>query len=77
MVSTLLGLLASVGGKSVEQMTKQHASGRVLRSEDVAKMALFLASDESSALTDAAVVADGGLNCGLHLTGLRAYGGPA
>src|SRR5213082_629589 len=38
-------------------------------------VALFLASDESSAITGAAIVADGGLTSGLNVGGFPPYGG--
>jgi dihydroanticapsin dehydrogenase len=71
----LLALLCEVGGRTPEAMGAQHAIGRVLRPEEIANVALFLASDESSAITGAAIVADGGLTSGLGISGLPPYGG--
>ncbi len=71
----MLGLLAQVSRRSREDLAAQHAIGRLLRPEEIANVALFLASDESSAITGAAIVADGGLMCGLGITGLPPYGG--
>ena len=71
----MLGLLAQVSLRSREDLAAQHAIGRILRPEEIANVALFLASDESSAITGAAIVADGGLTCGLGITGLPPYGG--
>src|SRR5437867_3463594 len=71
----MLGLLAQVSPRSREDLAAQHALGRILRPEEIANVALFLASDESSAITGAAIVADGGLTCGLGITGLPPYGG--
>src|SRR5438309_888964 len=70
----MLGLLAQVSPRSREDLAAQHALGRILRPEEIANVALFLASDESSAITGAAIVADGGLTCGLGITGLPPYG---
>ena len=56
-------------------MGAQHAIGRILRPDEIANVALFLASDESSAITGAAIVADGGLTAGLGITGFPPYGG--
>jgi NAD(P)-dependent dehydrogenase (short-subunit alcohol dehydrogenase family) len=71
----LLALLSEVGGRSKEAMGAQHAIGRILRPDEIANVALFLASDESSAITGAAIVADGGLTAGLGITGFPPYGG--
>jgi meso-butanediol dehydrogenase / (S,S)-butanediol dehydrogenase / diacetyl reductase len=72
----LFGLLAQFSRRSREDIAAQHAIGRLLRPEEIANVALFLASDESSALTGSAIVADGGLTAGLGITGLPAYGEP-
>jgi meso-butanediol dehydrogenase/(S,S)-butanediol dehydrogenase/diacetyl reductase len=71
----LLGLLVGVAPRSREEIAADHALGRILRPEEIANVVLFLASEESSAITGAAIVADGGLSCGLHITGLPPYGG--
>jgi NAD(P)-dependent dehydrogenase (short-subunit alcohol dehydrogenase family) len=71
----LLGLLCEVSGRTREAMGAQHALGRVLRPEEIANVALFLASDESSAITGSALVADGGLTSGLGISGFPPYGG--
>jgi meso-butanediol dehydrogenase/(S,S)-butanediol dehydrogenase/diacetyl reductase len=71
----LLALLSEVGGRSKEAMGAQHAIGRILRPDEIANVALFLASDESSAITGAAIVVDGGLTAGLGITGFPPYGG--
>ena len=70
----LLALMNAVGRRSRDDLAAQHAIGRLLRPDEIANVALFLASDESSAITGAAVVADGGLTCGLGITGLPPYG---
>jgi NAD(P)-dependent dehydrogenase (short-subunit alcohol dehydrogenase family) len=70
----MLDLLVSAGHRSREELGARHAIGRLLRPEEIANVVLFLASDESSAITGAAIVADGGLTCGLGITGIPAYG---
>jgi NAD(P)-dependent dehydrogenase (short-subunit alcohol dehydrogenase family) len=62
-------LLQSVSPHTREQVAAQHALGRILRPEEIANVALFLASEQSSAITGAAIVVDGGLTAGLNLTG--------
>jgi NAD(P)-dependent dehydrogenase (short-subunit alcohol dehydrogenase family) len=71
----MLGLLCEVSGRSRAALGAQHAIGRVIRPEEIANVALFLASAESSAITGAAIVADGGLTCGLGITGFPPFGG--
>ena len=55
------------GGK--EQLLKWYPAGRLGRPEDVASLALYLASDESSFMTGATLVIDGGLTAGTTLFG--------
>ena len=46
-----------------------HALGRLGRADEVASMAVFLASDESSFCTGQAFIVDGGLSAGIPATG--------
>jgi NAD(P)-dependent dehydrogenase (short-subunit alcohol dehydrogenase family) len=52
-----------------ERLLKWYPLGRLGRAEDVALMALYLASDESSFVTGATMVIDGGLTAGSRLFG--------
>jgi NAD(P)-dependent dehydrogenase (short-subunit alcohol dehydrogenase family) len=47
------------------QAGKLHALGRIGRPEEVARLAVFLASEEASFMTGAAVAVDGGFSSGL------------
>jgi NAD(P)-dependent dehydrogenase (short-subunit alcohol dehydrogenase family) len=47
------------------QAGKLHALGRIGRPEEVARLAVFLASDDASFMTGAAVAVDGGFSSGL------------
>ena len=46
-----------------------HALGRIGRAEEIARVAVFLAGDESSFMTGSAVVVDGGFGSGLPSNG--------
>jgi len=54
---------------SREKLIKWYPLGRLGRPEDVASMALYLAGDESSFVTGATMVIDGGLTAGSRLFG--------
>lgn len=52
---------AEQGLGDIEQMANWVPMGRVAKPEEIANVALFLASDESSFVTGTAIVADGGI----------------
>lgn len=60
----------SLGLKTREEVGEQHALGRIIAPEEVANLVLFLASDESSAITGQAIVIDAGLLAQVDLTGI-------
>lgn len=58
----------SGGGPAREQWLDQYPVGRLGRPEDVAKTALYLASDMADFVTGTEIVVDGGLTAGLDAT---------
>ena len=66
----LFDTVVSLGLKTREEVAQQHALGRIIAPEEVANLALFLASDESSAITGQAIVIDAGLLAQVDLTGI-------
>jgi len=59
-----------IGLKSREEVAAMHAIGRTIQPEEVADLVLFLASDESTAITGQAIQIDGGLLAETNLTGV-------
>ena len=66
----MLKRLLDVSPNAYEDIAERHALGRLLRPEEIASVVLFLASQDASAITGAAIVVDGGLTAGLNLAGL-------
>ncbi|MCR9092682.1 MAG: SDR family oxidoreductase [bacterium] len=66
----MLDAVVGIGLKSREAIADMHALGRTIQPEEVANLVLFLASDESSAITGQAIPVDGGLLAGCDLTGI-------
>ena len=59
-----------VGDEGVEARRvagEQHAMGRIAQPEEVAEVVVFLASEEASFMTGAAVVVDGGMSIGCRI----------
>ena len=70
----MLGMLAAISPHSRETMAAKQSIGRLIRPEEIANVALFLASDESSAVTGSAIVVDGGLISRSPISGFPPYG---
>jgi NAD(P)-dependent dehydrogenase (short-subunit alcohol dehydrogenase family) len=71
----LAAMLMAIAPKSRAEIEAEHAIGRLIRPEEIANVALFLASDESSAVTGAAIVVDGGLISKSPISGFPPYAG--
>jgi len=71
----LAAMLMAIAPKSRAEIEAEHAIGRLIRLEEIANVALFLASDESSAVTGTAIVVDGGLISKSPISGFPPYGG--
>jgi NAD(P)-dependent dehydrogenase (short-subunit alcohol dehydrogenase family) len=59
-----------------DRLAAWYPIGRVGEPEEVARVALFLAADESSLVNGAVIVADGGLTAGLRRMGVELQGLP-
>jgi NAD(P)-dependent dehydrogenase (short-subunit alcohol dehydrogenase family) len=66
----LLGQVLDAGLITREQVAEKHAIGRIIQPKEIADLALFLACDESTAITGQAIVIDGGLLSGIDITGI-------
>jgi len=71
----LLDLTLAFAPQTRQQMAERTALGRLLQPEEIANTVLFLCSQESSAITGANIVVDGGISSGLHLMGFPPFQG--
>jgi NAD(P)-dependent dehydrogenase (short-subunit alcohol dehydrogenase family) len=61
-------ILEKMDPKTRDAYIKVHPIGRLARPEEIASLAVFLASDESSFVTGAAITIDGGRTTGIRLS---------
>lgn len=59
-----------IGLTTRAEIAGMHAIGRTIQPSEIADLALFLGSDESTAITGQAITIDGGLLCEVNLTGV-------
>jgi meso-butanediol dehydrogenase/(S,S)-butanediol dehydrogenase/diacetyl reductase len=71
----LAAMLMAIAPKPRAAIEAEHAIGRLIRPEEIANVALFLASDESSAVTGTAIVVDGGLISKSPISGFPPFEG--
>jgi len=71
----LAAMLMAIAPKPRADIEAEHAIGRLIRPEEIANVALFLASDESSAVTGTAIVVDGGLIAKSPISGFPPFAG--
>jgi meso-butanediol dehydrogenase/(S,S)-butanediol dehydrogenase/diacetyl reductase len=70
----LFEMLVQMTPKSRAEIAAEHALGRLIKPEEIANVALFLASDESSAITGSAIIVDGGLISNSPISGFPPFG---
>jgi NAD(P)-dependent dehydrogenase (short-subunit alcohol dehydrogenase family) len=72
-----LDLMTSLQADFKERSAAAHATGKLIQPEEIANVVLFLASDESSAITGTTILADAGWTAGTDITvSLPPYGEP-
>lgn len=70
----LFEMLVQMTPKSRAEIAAAHALGRLIKPEEIANVALFLASEESSAITGTAIIVDAGLISNSPISGFPPFG---